>query len=121
MKYSSVSFVLISIALGGCAPTWTKAGASQRQFNYDMAECQALANGAAPMQRLRPIQQSQTHHSGTAYGSNGNAYNYSGTSYQSTNAAVNLAPSISNIGVAVRQGQIIENCMYRKRYSKQAN
>tara|TARA_R110002094_G_scaffold49566_3_gene61336 strand:- start:367 stop:1275 length:909 start_codon:yes stop_codon:yes gene_type:complete len=105
--------------LSACNTTWVRPpGVSEHNFQYDYAQCQALANIAAPTVTA-PIQQPTTsYHSGTLYGLNGNTTTYSGITYNSGNSSAALGAAFANLGASIRQSNIIESCLISKGYKK---
>lgn len=104
-----ILFVLLIIALSGCAPafTWVKSGASASDFYRAKSYCDALSTGATPMDYANPGS-SMTYQSGTVYGSGGGSGTYSGTS---TTYHDNTAQTLANLGQSVRRQQMFNDCM----------
>lgn len=112
-----VLFGLFILSLAGCVATWVRPpGVTEHQFKYDLAQCQAVANGAVPMQAM-PQQPSTVYHRGTVTSSGGGYATYSGTSTPAPNYNA-LAVSIGNLGASIRQREITESCLITKGYTK---
>lgn len=116
---SRIAFLLtIAVSLGACG-TWYHSSKNAYQFATDKAQCQAIANGAAPMTATTQQTSTTTYHSGTVTGSDGTYSNYSGTSTTNTNPYTSMGNSLTNLGATLQRRTIVENCLMSKGYWKE--
>jgi hypothetical protein len=108
---------LVALLVSGCGSgsKWQKMGATNNEFIVQSAQCQGLANGAAPMVDA-PAQPATYTHSGTVTTPYGTS-SYQGTSTPGPNYEA-LGASIANLGSAIQRDRIYNACMNQKGWRK---